>query len=158
MEPSKNDPTMARPDLTTIVGDVLGDLAFLVSDDEQSEASPGTVWMECHVSYSGPPGGTLCCWCTREFAVQLAANLLGLNPENEAVLSGVDDALREFMNVVCGQFITACHGTDRIFNLSIPTASQCAQAPRFDFDGSETACALTVSGEPFYCKYERERG
>ena len=157
MEPSKNDPTTATPDLTTIVGDVLADLAFLVSDDEQPEPVPGAVWMECRISYSGPPGGTLRCWCTWDFAVQLAANLLGLGPDNEAVLSGVDDAICEFMNVVCGQFITACHGTDRVFNLSIPTAVECAETPQFNFDDDEVACGLSVSGEPFYCAYTPAR-
>ena len=158
MEPSRIDPTTAAPGLAAIVGDVLGDLAFLVSDDEQPEPTPDAVWMDCRISYSGPLGGTLRCWCTREFALQLAANLLGLSSDNQAVVDGLEDALCEFMNVVCGQFVTAHHGTDSVFNLSIPTASQCAQAPQFDFDGNETACALSISGEPFYCKYEREPG
>ena len=52
-------------------------------------------------------------------------------------MSGVYDALREFMNVVCGQFITACHGTDRVFNLSIPTAVECAESPQFNFDDQQ---------------------
>lgn len=55
MEPSKNDPTTAIPDLATILDDVLGDLAFLVGDDEQPEPRSGTLWMECRVSYSGEP-------------------------------------------------------------------------------------------------------
>ncbi len=157
MESSKTDPTMTTPELTTIIGDVLGDLAFLISDDERPQPVPGAVWMECRISYSGPVSGTLRCWCTRDFAVQLAANLLGLSPDDEEVLSGVGDALREFMNIVCGQFVTACHGMDSVFNLSLPTAAECAETPQFDFDDNDVTCELSVSGEPFYCTYKPDR-
>jgi len=157
MHPSKSEPTTSRPDLATIVGDVLGDLAFLVSGDKPPVPASGAAWMECRISYSGPVAGTLHCWCTRDFAVQLAANLLGLSPQNQEVQSGLGDALCEFINVVCGQWVTACHGTGLVFDLSIPTASPCTPAPQINFEGSETACALSVSGEPFYCKYEPER-
>jgi len=157
MQRGKSDSTTRRSELATIVGDVLGDLAFLVGGDRPPVPASGAAWMECRIAYSGPVGGTLHCWCTRDFALQLAANLLGLSPDNPAVLSGIDDALGEFMNVVCGQFVTACHGTDRVFNLSIPTPGPGLPPPQISFDGRETACALSVSGEPFYCKCEPER-
>jgi len=157
MDPSQTNPLTATPDLAEIVGDVLGDLAFLVGDDEHPEPPPDAVWMECGVSYRGPFGGTLRCWCTRDFAVQLAANLLGLGVDDDNVVDGIGDALGEFMNVVCGQFVTAAHGTDPVFNLSIPTAAECAETPRFEFDDYDLSCALAVSGEPFYCAYRRDR-
>lgn len=151
--------TMAtEPDLATIVGDVLGDLAFLVTDDEPPQPSTDAVWMECRISYAGPGSGELHCWCPRDFAVQLAANLLGVEPDNPLVQSGIHDALCEFMNVVCGQFVTARHGTSPVFNLSIPTAVECLQMPRFEPDEGKSACALSVGGQPFYCKYEPKKG
>ena len=144
----------AVPDLATIVSDVLGDLAFLVGDQERSLPPPGAVWMECRIAYSGPCSGTLRCWCTRDFAVQLAANLLGVEPDDPAVQGGLEDALGEFMNVVCGQLVTAWHGEDAVFNLSIPTAVVCREPPRFDPDPAEGVCALSVGGAPFYCAHE----
>lgn len=158
MEPSETNTTKADPDLATIVGDVLGDLAFLVGDDERPEPPPGAVWLECCISYSGPLSGRLHCWCTRSFALQLAANLLGGSPDDDAALDGVGDALGEFMNVVCGQLVTAWHGTDPVFDLSIPTVSECDETPRVSLEQLDGTCALSVSGEPFYCMYEPGRG
>ena len=158
MAPSKTNAAKASPDLATIVGDVLGDLAFLVSDDERPEPPPQAIWLECHISYSGPVSGTLCCWCTQSFARQLAANLLGASPDDDAVRDGVGDALCEFINVVFGQLVTAWHGTDPVFDLSIPTVSQCRETPRFGLEQRHGACALSISGEPFYCVYKQGRG
>ena len=154
MEPNETNAAAATADLAAIVTDVLGDLAFLVSDDQPREPSPDAAWLECCISYAGPQRGTLRCWCTRGFAVQLATNLLGLEPDDEAVRKGTSDALCEFMNVVCGQLVTAWHGTDPVFNLSIPTVVECREPPQLSFDHRGLACALSVSGEPFYCAYE----
>jgi hypothetical protein len=158
MDTGSPNRTTAGPELADIVGEVLGDLAFLVSDDERPVPPVTAKWMACEISYSGPFGGTLRCWCTRDFAVQLAANLLGVSATDEAVANGTGDALGEFMNVVCGQFITARHGSDSVFSLSIPTAVECAQAPRLEFAGYDASCELAVSGAPFYCAYRQERG
>ncbi len=157
MEPSGNNPTATRTDLATIVADVLGDMAFLVSDDEPAEVPPGSVWLECTITYRGPMSGTLRCWCTRDFAHQLAANLLGLDPDDDEAVAGTTDALCEFMNVTCGQLVTALHGTEPVFDLSIPTVTECSEAPRFDENDHDVACELSVSGEPFYCVYEKGR-
>jgi hypothetical protein len=158
MEPSKTSAAKASPDLATIVGDVLGDLAFLVSDDERPALPLGVVWLECRISYSGPVSGTLRCWCTQGFASQLAANLLGTRPDDDAVHDGVGDALGEFMNVVCGQLVTAWHGLHAVFGLSIPMVSECRETPCFDLEQRDGACALSISGEPFYCRYEPDHG
>ena len=69
-------PTTNTPDLNTVVLDVLGELAFMVTDDEALELPTGTVWMHGEVTYNGLVNGRLRCWCTRDFAIRLAANLL----------------------------------------------------------------------------------
>lgn len=153
MGTSRVKPTAASLDLTVVVTNVLEDLAFLVSDDGPLRSTPETHWLECAISYQGPVSGKLTCWCTRNFAIQLAANLLGADPENDEVLNQIGDALREFMNVVCGQFVTTMHGSGPVFDLTIPTATDCPSPPEFNAEGEDAACLLSVSGEPFYCIY-----
>lgn len=155
MEPINADPTVKSPELVAIVGDVLGELAFMVGDDESVETLAGAVWMECGISYRGPFAGTLRCWCTRDFATQLVANLLGTDAGDETTLDETGDALCEFMNVVCGQLVTAWHGADPVFDLSIPTVVECDETPRLEPDKHTAACQLTVSGEPFFCVYDK---
>ena len=153
MGTSPTNPSTAALDLAAVVTNVLEDLAFMVSDEGPPRPLADTVWLECEISYVGPVHGTLRCWCTRDFALQLAANLLGTDMEDGAVREQIGDALREFMNVVCGQFVTTFHGTGPVFDLTIPTAEECTLPPIIDVKQEPAACVLSVSGEPFYCVY-----
>lgn len=145
------------PDLTTVVLDVLGELAFMVTDDEPAELPTGTVWMQGEVSYCGEVSGTLRCWCTRDFAARLAANLLGIElDEGEAQISA-EDALREFLNVLCGQLVTTWHGTEGVFNLSIPSVHECMDAPKGVEAEADHTCRLSIEGEPLLFTYRRAK-
>jgi hypothetical protein len=147
-------PTQAtRPDLHAVVMDVLGELAFMVTDDQSLEPPVGTVWMQGEVTYYGPLAGTVRCWCTRAFAARLSANLLGLEPEDGEAQFAAEDAVREFMNVLCGQLVTKWHGTGTIFNLSIPKVKECLNAPDNVASGP-SACRLSIEGEPLLCQHE----
>lgn len=156
MNPTNRPPTAARNDLATLVTDVLGDLAFMVTDDQPPEMPPGTVWMQAEVRYYGQAAGTLRCWCTRSFATQLAANLLGIEPGEGQALAAAEDALREYMNVLCGQLVTAWHGTASVFNLSIPSVCECEQAPQASDPSADASCRLSIDGEPLFCAHHRE--
>jgi hypothetical protein len=142
-----------RRDLAAIVTEVLGDLAFMVGDDAPAALPPGAVWLQCEIQYEGPVGGTLCCWCTRDFAIQLAANLLGIEPDEGDAQVGAADAVRELLNVLCGQLVTAWYGQTAIFNLSIPTVRECVEVPAPA--PAEASCQLSISGEPFYCVHRQ---
>jgi len=145
----------AREDLAALVGEVLGNLAFMVSDDEPAYLPPGAVWLRCEVSYRGAVGGTLTCWGTRDFAIQLAANLLGIEPDEGDARASAEDALREFMNVLCGQLVTAWYGSQAVANLSIPVVRADAEPPETPNDPGAAFCQLSISGEPFYCLHRR---
>lgn len=148
-------PTTNTPELASIVLDVLGELAFMVTDDEPLELPMGTVWMEGEVTYTGGVNGRLRCWCTRDFAIRLAANLLGIEADEGEAQVAAEDAVREFMNVLCGQIVTVWHGTAGVFNLSIPTVRECIAAPgEGDLAGQQTA-QMSIEGEPLLCAYQR---
>lgn len=153
MEPSDRETSTAQPDLAAVVTDVLGDLAFMVSDDQPANLPAGAVWLRCDASYDGPARGTVCCWCTRDFAIQLAANLLGTEPDEGDAQIVAEDAVREFMNVLCGQLVTTWHGKDDVYDLAIPTVRKCIETPQPPAVEDGTYCRLSVSGEPFYCAY-----
>ena len=154
MEPT-NVKTATNQDLTMLVSEVLGNLAFMVSDDEPVQLPPGAVWLQCEINYQGPVGGTMCCWCTRDFAIQLAANLLGIEPDEGDAHASAEDACREFLNVLCGQLITAWHGSEAVFNVSIPTVKECLETPQPPRNEYGTYCRISISGEPFYCTHNQ---
>ena len=149
-------PPSTQADLRTVLSDVLGDLAFMVTESSPTgPSSPGTVWMRGEIAYYGPRRGTLRCWCTRRFATRLGANLLGIEPEEGEAQLASEDAVREFLNVLCGQLVTAWHGTESVFDLTIPTVCESTDSPRVD-DASSNACYFIVDGEPLYCTYVPE--
>lgn len=140
--------------LRTILSNVLADLAFMFTEDqEEAGGTTADVWLETEIGYRGPCRGTLRFHCTREFSIQLAANLLGLSPDDPQAESGADDAVREFMNIVCGQLITALHGTEAVFDLTIPVLRELMQMPSFADSESARATNLFVEGQRLHLVY-----
>jgi CheY-specific phosphatase CheX len=144
-------PTKAT--LTTVFSDVLANLAFMFSDGSQAEPLPGTRWLETSIAYRGPVVGTLTFHCTTEFGELLAANLLGVDAADHAARARTQDAVKEFMNIVCGQFITALHGTEHIFDLSIPQTRELDETPHLVTADTAHVSTLTVEGHRVQLTY-----
>jgi len=107
--------------LETVFSEVLADLAFMICEaDGVPEPEADAEWLETEIGYRGPVCGRLWLRCPRGFTLLLAENLLGMGGDDEAAFQAADDAVKQFMNIVCGQLGTALHGTEDIFNLSIP--------------------------------------
>lgn len=115
--------------LTTVLSDVLANLAFMFTDDGEFEAPVGERWLETSISYEGTVSGALQLICTDSFAVQMAGNLLGLDSEAELTEQEAMDAVKEFMNVLCGQYVTEAYGTEDVFNLTIPEVLELPSTP-----------------------------
>ncbi len=138
----------------TVVADVLGDLAFMVTDDGPVELPPGASWLQADITYQGENVGSLRCWCTRELATKLAASLLATEADAGEAQAAADDALREFMNVLCGQLVTAWHGTAGVYTLTIPTVREFLGTPALPPAEPGRSCQLLVEGEPLLCVYQ----
>jgi len=156
MKPISASSATTGPELTHVVLEVLGDLAFMLTDDQPTDWPAGTAWLQGEVSYRGAVAGTLRCWCTRDFAARLAANLLGIEAEQGAAQVAAEDAVREFLNVLCGQLITVWHGTRNVFDLSIPRVHECAAAPAPDGIPARHVCRLSVEDEPLLCTFHED--
>lgn len=139
--------------LATIFSEVLANLAFMFTEEDVPEPAPDAQWIETEIAYRGPVSGTLRLRCSVEFSVLLAANLLGVDSEDADAESKAMDAVKEFMNVLCGQFVTAVHGSDHVFNLSIPRLVALAQPPDLTrADGPELA-TFAVDAHPIQLVY-----
>lgn len=134
--------------LTTIFSEVLANLAFMFTDEGDFVFSPDDQWLETVIAYNGPKTGTLKLNCAREFSNTLAANLLGLNPEEQTEDQHAHDATKEFMNIVCGQFVTAAFGSEDVFDLTIPEIETLQEAPDFSQNGDDEVSILSVDGKP----------
>lgn len=144
--------------LKTIFSDVLAKLAFMFTDDESVDVAPGQIWLETTISYHGPAHGSLRFRCTRDFAVLLAANLLGVDPEDDNAATQCEDATKEFMNIVCGQLVTALHGPDDVYVLSIPITTELAEVPDLTDDGGISSYTVSVDTHVIQMIYEPGQG
>jgi CheY-specific phosphatase CheX len=139
--------------LATIFSEVLQNLAFMFSDDDEAEAAPSDHWLETQIGYTGPRRGSLRLRCPRDFSVLLAGNLLGVDPQADDSEQQACDAVKEFMNILCGQLITAVHGTEDVFDLSIPVIREIEDTPDFDDTGGGQAASFIVQGHPLQVVY-----
>lgn len=109
--------------LTRVFTEVLEQLAFMFvelpdSDSDVAPAPPDPV--SANMSFRGPFSGTVILAVPREMAPVLAANVLGLDPDDELGLQAARDALKELLNVICGNVLTAIAGDEPVFDLTVP--------------------------------------
>lgn len=107
--------------LTRVFTEVLEQLAFMFvepADIGEAPAPPDPV--SANMSFRGPCAGTVTMAVPREMAPVLAANVLGLDPEDEMGAQAARDALKELLNVTCGNLLTAIVGDEPIFDLTVP--------------------------------------
>ena len=64
------------------------------------------------------------------------------------------DAVKEFMNIICGQFVTAMYGTHDVYNLSIPQLKELTETPEFDEEESPHIATFSVSGHGVQVAHE----
>jgi hypothetical protein len=129
----------------TVFSDVLANVAFLFGEEDQPGPAAEGAWLETSISYRGPCQGRLRFRCPRAFAKLLATNLLGIDPEDNDAESKSEDAVKELMNILCGQMITAMHGTGEVFDLSIPVTRELDSEP--DLAGGDDPGTSTLSVE-----------
>ncbi len=106
---------------------VLEQLAFMFVE-VSTEASPtvdNAGFVRTRMSFQGPVCGDMELIVPRNMCEELAANIMGTEPDDEAVLRAPFDALKELLNVTCGHVLTALAGQEPVFERSIPTVEQC---------------------------------
>lgn len=105
-----------------VVKDVLERFAFMFADDPNS--GEDTDWTDEYlhavISFNGASRGRLSMAAPISLCTELAANVLGINPEENAD-EMASDALRELINIVCGELVVALFGNEMIFDLTVPT-------------------------------------
>jgi hypothetical protein len=51
---------------------------------------------------------------------ELAANMLGMDMDEDVSIEEQQDALRELLNVICGNLLPQLGGTQEIFSIEVP--------------------------------------
>lgn len=134
--------------LLEVAGETLEQLAFIFSFPDDMD--PDAIWEHavtgCHVSFSGPSRGELLLLISTAALPELASNMLGLDEAETPPDDQQKDALREALNVICGNLLPRIGGVDAVFDIEAPTliGADAARALRDEYmaDGRECATAF----------------
>ncbi len=135
--------------------ETLENLAFVFSFPKtESDAPPETAGaVLCKIGFSGPFSGVLDMSITEGCLAELAANMLGID-EEEISAEQKADAVKEVINVICGNLLPAVAGTRALFDLDAPeTTDELTEsigrglqpAARAFLELEEGTCALRLS-------------
>jgi CheY-specific phosphatase CheX len=159
MNPPNPKPTF--DDLIFQVGEMtFGELAFMlvIPEEVQSVDAPPAPWGYAgHVDFTGPFNGQLYCVISADLLEPLAANMLGIDTDEE-LPEGVrmEDALKELLNVIAGNLLPAIAGDEVVFHIggpvlmdrpALPTSmpgKQFAGKAEMTLDAGRAALALFV--------------
>lgn len=118
---------MISPDLQEkavgVISRVLEDAAFVFTDQLDVQDIPDAVsWDADGVSltFEGYRRGELHMWASDGFARIAAANMLGIDVSEEGAREKGMDALKEILNMIVGNLLSAMFGDEPVFDLAIP--------------------------------------
>jgi hypothetical protein len=108
--------------LAHVTGQILEEAAFIFTEPAETPPPVGQEWIEARMSFSTPdvPDGWLMLAASPSFGQLLAANLLGLEPEDEEASECCKSALAEIINIVGGALVAEWFGEDMSCSLGIP--------------------------------------
>ena len=119
--------------LAEVFVDVLERIAFMFGDivdfNEIPEIEAACVHAE--VSFKGEINGKVEIIAPLDFCTRLAANVLGIDPDDEAAERRGIDSLRELLNITCGNFLSTIAGNKPVFSVGVPSTRI---VPTFDWD------------------------
>lgn len=104
---------------------VVEQAAFMFAEpaDTAIPPAPEGPCVSVNMEFSGNFKGSLGMAASSRFCIEMAANVLGMEPDDPKSEAHGIDMLKELLNVVCGNILTEIAGSEAIFTLSIPKAS-----------------------------------
>jgi CheY-specific phosphatase CheX len=111
-----------RESLGECFTDVLEKMAFMFTEVVDAADMPETPadGLQAQMRFTGEHTGALTVAFPRHLTVDLAANVIGADPDDANIEELGTDALKEVLNVTCGHVLTTHYGEAPVFDLSVP--------------------------------------
>lgn len=121
--------------LLQTVDKALSELAFMIPGEVGTEKLYSQNWDHlCKVDFSGPFSGELHVGITNSMLMPLAENMIGVEPGAELPEGVCElDALKELLNVICGNLLPEIEGQEAVFDISAPEVLQKEGAVKSQF-------------------------
>ncbi len=146
--------------LSEVFSDVLMRYAFMFGEEcqkyELPENSDG--YLHAQVKFYGHKSGTLGVITQRSLCFEMAANVLGIETEEENYDDEAEDTLEELINIVCGQFLTSAFGVEPIFNLFPPSVNELSEDDWCKYVLDDNTIGFIIEDTPaiIYIQVEQE--
>lgn len=95
-----------------------------VEKEELAEQNPPEAPLKAEIAFSGKLNGSLTMMVTEDMCVEIASSMLGLEEDDPAAIEKSQDALKEVLNMTCGNLTTELAGDTEVENLTIPMIYQ----------------------------------
>jgi hypothetical protein len=111
-----------RDELVTAVSQTLEETAFLFVEESDGTASQweDETIMDAKIRFFGPNTGFIDIAVDEQFAVELAANLLGTDPTSDQACRSARDAFGELVNILCGVLLEKWFPDDAAYGMDVP--------------------------------------
>jgi len=107
--------------LMEVASEMLESLAFMFSTPDRTDFDPpeSDAFRTLSAEFEGPFSGSLVLMAAEETLPELTAGMLGIE-ESEITSEQKEDALKETLNVVCGNLLPRIAGKQAVFNIARP--------------------------------------
>ncbi len=145
---------------------VLQNLAFMFVESVEKETlenmdSPQDVpekYVKASMAFSGPSRGWVNLMVPEELAKELAANIIGKELDKNISQRHLQDALKEVLNVTCGNLLSAVVGTKQVFDAASPALSEHDQKGWGAFLAEPASIPFMVEDWPAVLQFLVEKG
>jgi CheY-specific phosphatase CheX len=126
-------------------------LAFLFAfTDDDADAGGAAPKVAARVSFAGVFSGTLIMQMPLAALPELTANMLGIEEQQETTPDQQYDALKETLNVICGNLLPAVAGRKPIFDIDPPQIIPENETLK-NVNGRKPLCQVTLALDQGSC-------
>jgi hypothetical protein len=140
--------------LADVLGTVLQDSAFMFAEPVEEPESWALPLLTAEIAFESLRGGVLRLSTPPRGAIEIAANMLGVDPGDPEAETQARSALAEVLNVVGGAFVTRFFGTRVPSQLGLPHTEVLEAVPE-----RRRTCATILqleSGDPVMLELDLE--
>jgi CheY-specific phosphatase CheX len=137
--------------ISQVVTETIEKLVFMFASPYQSENSnEEDPDIGVTVSFNGPFSGSLSMKVSAEVLSEITVNMLGVDSEDEITPEDQSDALKETINVFCGNILPAIGGKQAVFNIDAPEIIPLGEDIKVK-DGEKLVSAVKLSLDEGRC-------
>jgi len=112
---------ISREILGKVVAEVLEEASFIFTEPaEEIEPFDGGVIVAL-MGFDGPEKGKLVLAMGYDYAVEMAANLLGVEPDDPELEKKATGAVAEMLNMIIGVLMARVFGPEAVVNFTVPS-------------------------------------